>query len=208
MKKRLLIGVIITECQINFQIEILKGIISQAFRTNCDIAILAPLHNFYVNNPHKQAEKEIFKLINSHRFDGFLYGRNTFYDESIKTMIDNLLIKSEKPVMLLDSAEHKLFESTAIDDYSAFEQITDHLINVHGFSRIYCLTGPKNYFVSEERLRGFIASMKNHGLNRGKESCFYGDFWKSAAEELAAKIIKSCRRFSYDYRYSQGNHAR
>ena len=190
MKKRLLIGVIITECQINFQIEILKGIISQAFRTNCDIAILAPLHNFYVNNPHKQAEKEIFKLINSHRFDGFLYDRNTFYDESIKTMIDNLLIKSGKPVMLLDSAEHKLFESTAIDDYAAFEQITDHLIDIHGFSRIYCLTGPKKFFVSEERLRGFIASMKKHGLNSSREFCFYGDFWKAAAEELAAKIIK------------------
>ncbi|MBR5512809.1 MAG: substrate-binding domain-containing protein [Ruminococcus sp.] len=190
MKKRLLIGVIVAECQINFQIEILKGIISQAFKTNCNIVILAPLHNFYVNNTHKQAEKEIFKLIKSRRFDGFLYDRNTFYDEGVKTYIDNLLIATGKPVMLLDSQEHKLFESTAIDDCTAFEQITDHLIDVHGYKKIYCLTGPKKFFVSEERMRGFVTSMKNHGLSFRKERCLYGDFWKNAAEELAAKIIR------------------
>lgn len=190
MKKRLLIGVIMTECQINFQLDILKGIISQGFKTNSDIVILAPLHNFYVVNPHKQAEKEIFKLINSQAFDGFLYDRNTIYDEDIKLMTDNLLLASGKPVMLLDSQEHKIFESTAIDDCTAFEQITDHLIDVHGYKKIYCLTGPKKFFVSEERMRGFLISMKKHKLSTGKNACFYGDFWKNAAEELAAKIIK------------------
>ncbi len=190
MKKRLLIGVIVTECQINFQVEILKGIISQAFKTNCDIVILAPLHNFYVDNPHKQAERQILKLIKSSRFDGFLYERNTFYDEDIKNYIDKLLIASGKPVMLLDSQEHKLFESTAIDDCTAFEQITDHLIDVHGYKKIYCLTGPKKFFVSEERLRGFLTSMKNHSLNVGRGEYFYGDFWKNAADELASRIIK------------------
>lgn len=190
MKKRLLIGVIMTECQINFQLDILKGIISQGFKTNSDIVILAPLHNFYVVNPHKQAEKEIFKLISSQAFDGFLYGRNTIYDEDIKLMTDNLLLASGKPVMLLDSQEHKVFESTAIDDCTAFEQITDHLIDVHGYKKIYCLTGPKNIFVAEERMRGFLISMKKHELSTGKNACLYGDFWKNAAEELAAKIIK------------------
>ncbi len=189
MKKRLLIGVIITECQVDFQAEILKGIISQAYKTNCDMAILAPLHNFFAQTAHKQTEKEIFKLILSDRFDGFLYDRNTFYDENIKSMIDNLLIRSGKPVMLLDSEEHRIFESTAIDDCSAFEQITDHLIRVHGLNKIYCLTGPKGLYVSEERLKGFKNSMKKHGLCYDKNSCIYGDFWKDAAAKLAERII-------------------
>lgn len=190
MKKRLLIGVIITECPITFQAEILKGIISQAYKTNCDTAIFAPLHNFFQQSPHKDTSEEIFKLILSDRFDGFLYHRNTFYNDNIKNTLDNLLIRSGKPVMLLDSEEHKMFESTAIDDCTAFEQITDHLIDVHKLKKIYCLTGPRKIFVSEERLRGFKNSMKNHGLNCDKNCCFYGDFWKAAAEELAAKIIK------------------
>ena len=189
LKKRLLIGVIITECQVDFQAEIVKGIISQAYKTDCDTAILAPFQNFFMQNPHKQTEKEIFKLILSDRFDGFLYDRNIFYDESVKSMIDRLLISSGKPVMLLDSEEHSLFESTATDDCSAFEQITDHLISVHGLNKIYCLTGPKNMYISEERLKGFKISMKKHGLYYDKNSCIYGDFWKDAAVELAEKIL-------------------
>ncbi len=190
MNKRILIGVIITECQVDFQKEILRGIISQAFKSNCDIAVLAPLHNFFMDTPHKQTEKKIYDLILSGRFDGFLYGRNTFYSEDIKNHIDNLLLRSGKPVMLMDSADHRSFETTSIDDCAAFEQITDHLIDVHGFNKIYCLTGPRKVFVSEERLKGYKNSMKKHGLYYDRTYCYYGDFWREAAKDLARRMIR------------------
>ena len=190
MNKRILIGVIMTECQVDFQKEILRGIISQAFKSSCDIAVLAPLHNFFMDTPHKQTEKKIYDLILSDRFDGFLYGRNTFYSEEIKTHIDNLLLRSGKPVMLMDSADHRSFETTSIDDCAAFEQITDHLIEVHGFSKIYCLTGPRKVFVSEERLKGYKNSMKKHGLYYDRTYCYYGDFWREAAKDLARRMIR------------------
>lgn len=57
MGKRLLIGVIITDCYVDFQAEILRGIISQAFKSNCDVAVIAPLHNFSVKSLHKDTEK-------------------------------------------------------------------------------------------------------------------------------------------------------
>lgn len=189
MNKRLLIGVVTAECHIDFQSETLKGIVSQAFKSNCDIAVISSFHNFFAESRHKNCEKEIFRMILSDRFDGFLYDRNTFYGEKIRGFIDELLEKSGKPVMLLDSGDHRKFESTAIDDCSAFEEITDHLIEVHGFRKIYCLTGPKKQFVSEERLNGFRLSMKKHGVPIGRESCIYGDFWVNAARELAADII-------------------
>ncbi|MDE5853925.1 MAG: substrate-binding domain-containing protein, partial [Ruminococcus sp.] len=110
-------------------------------------------------------------------------------DDKVKNYIDNLLKRSGKPVMLLDSPEHRIFESTAIDDCSAFEKITDHLIEVHGCNKIYCLTGPKKLFVSEERLEGFKNSMKKHGLYYDRSCCIYGDFWKDAAKKLAECII-------------------
>jgi len=190
LNKRILIGVIITECQVDFQKEILRGIISQAFKSNCDIAVLAPLHNFFMDTPHKQTEKKIYDLILSGRFDGFLYGRNTFYSEDIKNHIDNLLLRSGKPVMLMDSADHRSFETTSIDDCAAFEQITDHLIDVHGFNKIYCLTGPRKVFVSEERLKGYKNSMKKHGLYYDRTYCYYGDFWREAAKDLARRMIR------------------
>lgn len=189
MKKRLLIGVVITSCHVDFQEEILKGIIAQAFKNNCNIAVLASLHNFSLDTPHKEYDKKIFELILSDKFDGFLYERNTFCNEKIINYVDGLLERSEKPVMLLDSPDHERFESTAIDDCSAFEQITDHLIDIHGYNKIYCLTGPKNVFVSYERLNGFKISMKKHGLYYDRKSCIYGDFWEDASKALAERII-------------------
>ena len=189
MNKRLLIGIVTAECHVDFQAETLKGIISQAFKSNCDAAVISSFHNFFSDSSHKEQEKEIFRLLLSDRFDGFLYDRNTFFSEKIRSYIDDLLERSKKPVMLLDSGDHRIFESTAIDDRSAFEEITDHLIDVHGFRKIYCLTGPKKQFVSEERLGGFRLSMKKHGITVGSEHCIYGDFWVNAAKELAADII-------------------
>lgn len=189
MKKRLLIGVIITSCNIEFQEEIIKGIIAQSLKSNCDIAVLTPLNDFSLDTPHKQCEKNIFQLIQSDKFDGFLYNKNTFRNEKVISFIDDLLERSGKPVMLLDSTNHKHFESTAIDDGNAFEKITDHLIDVHGCNKIYCLTGPKKHFISVERMNGFKNSMKKHGLYYDRSSCIYGDFWEDASKELASRII-------------------
>ena len=91
--------------------------------------------------------------------------------------------------MLLDSSDHKNFETTSADDCDAFEDITDHLIDVHGLKRIYCLTGPKKAFVAEERLKGYFNSMKKHGLYYDKSYYQYGDFWTESAKNLAEKII-------------------
>lgn len=189
MSRKILIGVIITECHMAFHEEILRGIIAQSFRNKCDIAVIAPMHNFFIKSTHRNAEKNIFKLILSESFDGFLYDRNSFHDDETKQHIDNLLTRSGKPVMLLDSNDHKSFENTPVDDCDAFETITDHLIDVHGFRKIYCITGPKNNYISEERLNGYMNSMKKHKLSFDKSFFRYGDFWTEAAKDFAHQII-------------------
>ncbi|MBR3759404.1 MAG: substrate-binding domain-containing protein [Ruminococcus sp.] len=189
MKKRLLIGVVMTDCNNDFQEEQLRGIISQAFRSDTDIAVITTMHNFYFDSLHKNTDKYICDLVFSDKFSGFLYVRNSFGTEKIRRYIDDILLMTGKPVMLLDFPGHRHFETTAIDDCSAFEKITDHLIEVHGCRKIYCLTGPKGIFVSEERLKGYRNSMKLHGIPVEKNYCRYGDFWKDASKSLAAEII-------------------
>ncbi|WP_028519529.1 substrate-binding domain-containing protein [Ruminococcus flavefaciens] len=189
MSRRILIGVIVADCHIDFQCEILRGIITQAYKGNCDVAVISPLHNFSIHSVHKDAEKAIFDLIFSESIDGIIYDRNSFHNEEICKYIDGLCKRSEKPVMLLDHNDHKSFETTSVDDLEAFETITDHLINVHGYRKIYCLTGPKNTFSGEERLQGYRNSMKRHGINIGKDWCEYGDFWTEAPKRYAKRIL-------------------
>lgn len=189
MGKRILIGVIVADCHIDFQSEILRGIITQAFKSNCDVAVISPLHNFSISSVHKDAEKVIFDLLLSEDIDGIIYDRNALQNEDICKHIDSLCKRSEKPVMLLDHNDHKSFETTSVDDRDAFETITDHLINVHGCRRIYCLTGPRNTFSGEERLAGYKTAMKRHGISIDRSWWEYGDFWTEAPKRFAKRII-------------------
>lgn len=189
MDRRPLIGVIITDCHVDFQAELLRGIIAQAFRSGCDVAVIAPAHSFYVETVHKNAEKAIFDIMYSPRFDGFIFDRNAFYSTEIKDHIESQCAKTGKPIMLLDASDHKLFETTSADDCEAFESITDHLIEVHGKKKVYCLTGPKKNYNAEERLKGYMNSMKKHGLHFDKSYYSYGDFWMNESRAFAEKIV-------------------
>ena len=189
MGKRILLGVLIADSHVEFQAEILRGLISQSFKAKCDLAILAPLHNFSIETLHKNTEKQLFDLLYSDNIDGIIYVRDTFQAESIRNYIDDICKRSGKPVMLLDSDDHRNFDTISADDCEAFETITDHLIEVHGKKKIYCLTGPKNVYSAEQRLQGYLRSMKKHGISVPKQWYSYGDFWHEAAADMAKQIL-------------------
>lgn len=188
MSKRLLIGVITTDCYIDSQRDLMNGIVSQAFKAACNVIVLSPLKNYYDRLPENKTDEVVFNLILSDRFDGFIYNRNSFYNDEIREYIDDLCMRSQKPVMLLDHKSHKKFDTISADDVEAFEKIIDHLIDVHNYKKIYLLTGPKGTYIAENRLNGYINSMKKHKLKYDKSYYFYGDFWKNSSVELVEKI--------------------
>lgn len=191
MKTKLLIGVITSNCQTHTSAELLQGIIKQAFLCDSDIAVLAPsLLLQHCSNEHHCLEKNIYNLIMSNRFDGFIYDTHFISQNiEIKKYVETLLKQSQKPVMMVDGKEHSIFENTVADDASAFEQLVNHLIEVHNYKKIYCLTGPKKSFFASERLRGYFYAMDKHDLFYDESYYSYGDFHTQAATELGEKLI-------------------
>lgn len=190
MSERMLIGVITADCYVEFQRDIMGGVIEQAFRSSCDVVAISAVNNFFNYDESSFAEASIFDMILSDRFSGFIYNRNSFGGDEIRRHIDELCIRSGKPVVLLDQKFHEEFDTISADDSAPFEEIVDHLINVHGCRRIYCLTGPKDVDISEEHLNGYFISMKKHKLKYDKSCYFYGDFWKQAPVRLAEHILR------------------
>lgn len=189
MKKRMTFGVVAAECSREYTSQVLGGIIEQGFACNADIFILSAVNNFQPPvHTQKLCEADIYKLALSDCFDGFIYDRNYIYNKDIVNKTDALLKSTGKPVITLDSAPHKYFDNIVSHDYEAFGRLAEHLITDHGYKNIFCLTGPKDYTQSEERLRAFIDTMKKHRL-RCDSSCYeYGDFWKDSPQRLARKI--------------------
>lgn len=190
MKKRLTIGVITAECYQKFTSHVMQGIIAQSFLCDCDVVFLSSLTSFLPPVGKRfECEHQLYALISSQHFDGFIYDRNYFYNKDIKKLLDKALRKTGKPVMLIESEEDSFFENTVSDDYSAFARVAEHLITVHGYKRINCLTGIKGVPQAEERLQAYIDTLEKYSLRCDPTTYEYGDFWKDAPLRYAEKII-------------------
>ena len=154
--EKLLIGVVTSNLDMENASEVVQGIISQAQKCRCDIAVLSPLNNLQtIWNDHRRTSLDIYQLIASPRFDGFILDRRYMDNADVEQLCENLLLQSNKPVMMIDGGTHRYFENTASDDRKPFEELTTHLIRVHGYRKIYCLTGPEHNPDAQERLKGY-----------------------------------------------------
>ena len=175
---------ITAECYRDYIAEMICGIIAQSERADCNVIVLAARNNFQPPlSPHITHEADLFRLIRLPDFDGFIYDRNDFAHSSIHKSLDDLLQSTGKPVMLLDAGEHPFFENTVSHDPEAFALLTEHMIQVHGHKKIYCLTGTKGTAQAEERLESYFHVYYDDSYYA------YGDFWRNAPAAFARRLI-------------------
>lgn len=191
MEKKPLIGIITPVLARVFVQDILRGAIAQARLCGCDAVILAPLIQFENNLPaHALAEREIFKQIASPDFDAFLYLKDeATMGAPVIAEIEQRLLTSQKYVMTVDERTHPVFDSTQYDDYDDFGSVVEHLIEVHGYKRIYCLTGPEESLQAQTRLRAWKDRMTQHGLYFDERYYAFGTFWYDAVPAYAERLL-------------------
>ena len=190
MKKRLTIGVITAECYQEFRAEMICGIIAQGQLAGCHVIVLAARNNFQAPvSAHVEHEADLFRLIGLPDFDGFIYDQISFAQSSVQKKLDDLLKHTGKPVMMLDACELPFFENTVSHDPEAFALLVEHMIQVHGYRKIYCLTGFRGSTQAKERLDAYFHVMHRHGLYYDSSYYAYGDFWRSAPVQYARRII-------------------
>ncbi len=192
MRKR--IGVI-TACPENdYQHRVMTGILAQANIYNYDVFVFSPLaHVSSKSKEHVKGELNIFNLINFDLLDAIIVAPIPLTEEADTSIVDSLLerIKAECkiPVVSIDIPFGD-YPVVRTDEKTPFAQITDHLIEVHGFKNFAVLNGPKAYDGSHIRLSGIEESLQKHGLSLNKDQVYYGDFWYTGGESLGQKYLK------------------
>ena len=191
MDRKPLIGIVSPVLARVFMQDILRGAIAQARLCGCDAVVLAPLIQFESSVPaHALAEREIFRQIGSPDFDGFLYLKDeATMGAPVIAEIEQRLLASQKYVMTVDERTHPVFDSTQYDDYDDFGRVVEHLIEVHGYRRIYCLTGPEDSLQAQTRLRAWKDRMTQHGLYFDESYYAFGTFWYDAVPAYAEKLL-------------------
>jgi DNA-binding LacI/PurR family transcriptional regulator len=132
-------------------------------------------------------EECIYSYIDFDEYDGVLFMEHSFsaHKHVARSVEAMLREKCKVPVVTIGSSDISE-DSLALDGEHDFEALTDHLIVVHGCTKIYCLGGIRNN--NNHRVDGFEKAIAKHGLNPDECVALYGGYWTDCAEKLAKDI--------------------
>lgn len=191
MKRRKIIAIAVGTYTGFFHSNSLNGIIKQANHLGYDVVIFSTFTISDDRTKHQIGEENVYTLLKNDLIEGVIFVGYSFWAVKVREKILDILSQTKNNVVLLDDADNYGYKGILCDDRGTFEKMTDHLIDKHGFRKLYCLTGLKEFEISTIRLNGYFDSLRKHGIEITEECYGYGDFWTMAATELADKIAKN-----------------
>lgn len=138
---------------------------------------------FVKDNPNDYCERAVFDLINYEILDGMVILGNSILDDEIIQEIVTKCKKFNVPVASVD----KNIPGCANFKFSygkSFQEIIEHIIEVHHKKRIYLVGGIRNNSFSEERVQAYRSVMQAHKLPFEEDWIGYGDFWEQPTIEV------------------------
>lgn len=193
-ENRKIIGVVTASAAKNEQKQLLSGIISKANEMNYDVIVLSNIYNTAKYHAHIEVENRIYDLIDSKRIDGIIVNSDSILNENLLEDIKNkLLRRTDIPVISVGTS---LPEFVSIDNNTKDDmiKITQHLVDVHGFTDIHMLTGMDYYDDSHNRVDGYKEVLLSHGITFDENKVIYGNFWMDSGETLAMEYISGKRK--------------
>lgn len=191
-KRRKIIAVLAIHLENSYQTRLLKGIFSQCYQYDYDVAVFAPLvHSIHPDKPYLKGEWNIYNLVNFDKFDGVIVtplliyanGNAPIYHE----LVDLVRKKCNKKVVSIDLPFNGC-ETVYTNDRKVFYEIAEHVYDVHKCRNVYFLNGFPDQDVCKERLAGYREFLKDRGLPFDENKVFAGDFWYDSGERLAERI--------------------
>ena len=188
MNARKRIAVLIAQPNAAYQKYLLQGILQEAFTYDMDVLVFSS----FVKTGDilcTDGEKKIYDLINYEKVDAVIVVPDTIQITGVLTQImTKLKTNFHGPVLVVDT-ESSEFPFIHNDDTMDIKRMIDHLIDVHGYRSIAFMTGPKEHLHSQWRLKGYLDSLKEHGISAEERLIFYGDFWYREGMGVVEKVL-------------------
>ncbi len=145
----------------------------------------------YVSPCHPVPNRPLTPPIGPQNTDGLIVFTEGMSDEDLCA-----LHAKGFPVVLLHRSSPTDCEIpyVTVENCSGTEQLIDHLIEVHGYSRIAFLRGPAGNEDSFWREQGFRASLKKHGIEPDETLFGVGNFHPETAAEAVRHLLSEGKR--------------
>jgi DNA-binding LacI/PurR family transcriptional regulator len=185
------IGLVLNDIGGEFYTPLLRGIESITSAEGYDLLI----HSTRNNQPAKTALPKAIKRrpLSENNTDGLLIFINAVDEAELMR-----LKKINFPVVLIHQSSPNGLDipMVTIENQSGGQQVVDHFIEEHSCKRIVFVQGPPDNEDSKAREKGYLLSLKNHGLPYDPELVVEGGFESAQAYEAVMRLIK--RGLSFD----------
>lgn len=143
-------------------------------------------HVFLCNTDNKpQKYVKYIEAMLRKKVDGLIM---TGYPEEVSEEVDRLL--QDKKVVIMDrSIENNDFCQVMTDSMTASYEMTKYLIEM-GHKRIACITGPKGFYINEQRIQGYEKALKEHDIPYDKTLIREGNFELEGGEREGQWIMQ------------------
>ncbi len=188
------IGIVAAEVNSIEQRQIMKGVISRAQELGRRIAVFSNVFNPYDYDEDLALENRIYELVRSPEIVGVILIAESFTNQHVQDIVRGYLLeRSDIPIVVigihlpnLSFPNVHFINASDVDD---MQEITEHLLTVHGVTKIDMLTGHPGNEAAENRVEGFRRALKAHGLPFDQSHVIYGDFWMTSGDALAKRYI-------------------
>lgn len=99
------------------------------------------------------------------------------------------------PVVFLDNPGQKGTVFIGTDDYQGALNATNHLLDL-GHKRIAHLAGKADVYTAQQRLAGYLAALKAHGIKSRKEDIIFTNYGLDGGYQAAEKLFQSGKKYT------------
>lgn len=174
------IGVVIPEITHAFFPEVVRGIEEVTNKSD---------YQLFLTNANEQFSREqnAIRTLRSKRVDGILISSSQTQDDY---SFYRDIINSGTKVVFFDRCIEDIGASTvSVNDQESSRQITEHLIETHGYSKIAHLSGPQDVSIGKKRFEGYLEALNKHGLPVREKWIVEGGFQEEIGYEAMTKLL-------------------
>lgn len=177
------IAVILERSIEEFQKRLCEGILLEADKRGYNVAVFSLYGKYGHNEEHFAGDQTLLELPDYAGFDGIILALDTIIQEENRDIIrDNIRALSHCPVVSIRERVEGAC-NLLVDNRTCLEQMVEHFVTYHGFSRLCFMSGPESHWDAVERMEGFVNKMNELGLLVGEHQLFYGDYWYNMGKE-------------------------
>lgn len=168
---------------------IMRQVVKESLRHDCKVVFFSTLADFYFNDLNDRGEQKIFTAVSVERFDAIVLMSESFKLDEEQLALVGRAREAGVPVLTVDKGFAGCI-NLAMDYGNSFQEIVEHMVQFHGYRRVYFMGGMPDNDFSLERERVYLEAMEAVEVPREQCRIYYGGFWETPCQKAMEQMFQ------------------